>query len=508
MFKQHGHVAQIRQYFTEPTCPACLRVFHTMQKTKAHIHYSARCRAILQSRPPVLALAPGAGSAVDRSLTEQHDRLLPPIQAEGPHNQAPRLREDPRIDHDFFVFLTDLIGPGMCLEYFEQIVRTFATDHPISWTSWLRTLHFFENAFTLDDAQFAGVPEQEMTRVIARLCDPASFSFLELPKTVDKKTETLEELERKCQSLVTTETYSISPVSFGRHRVLLHAYSGRRRPGDLQFFLEQFYKKEDAESYVLHIVSMDIVIDAKYGDARDEGTRNYWLGAIRDRKVVAFIAGPPCETWTAARENQLEDDKQGPRPVRSADELWGFLSMRLRELQQVCVGNELLLFALQAFIELLFTGGSGLLEHPAPPPKQTSPSIWKLQIMQILQEHPNVETCRFAQGLLGAPTPKPTQLLLLNMPCMILVLHQWRVCRELPRSSAIGLDEKGSWRTSPLKEYPPAMCGAVAEVLTRRIRSIPVSSAQVPPQTDLDLWAKLCATHYGQYFGSDFAVKR
>ena len=150
--------------------------------------------------------------------------------------------------------------------------------------------------------------------------------------------------------------------------------------------------------------------------------------------------------------------------------------MQLRELCQVCVGNELLIFALQAFIELIITGGCGLLEHPAPPPKPTSPSIWKLQIVQTLQEHPDVETCRFAQGLLGAPSPKPTQLLLLNMPCMILALHQWRVCRELPRSSAIGLDEKGSWRTATLKEYPPAMCGAMAEVLTQEF--VPSQSAQ------------------------------
>lgn len=479
-----------------------------MQKTKAHIYYSARCRSILQSRPPVQELAPGVGSTVDRSLTMQHDRLLPPIQAEGPHNLAPQLREDPQIDHDFFVFLTDQISPGMCLVSFEKIARTFATDHPISWTLWTRTLLFFEQAFTDEDAQFTGITGQAMTEIIERLRNPSTFPFLDVQKNQNKQTESLAALERKCQQIALSEVCSDTPTSFGRHRVLLHAYSGRRRPGDLQFFLEQFHSREDAESYVLHIVSMDIVIDTQFGDARNEDTRNYWLGAIRDRKVVAFIAGPPCETWTAAHEHQLDDDKQGPRPVRSAEELWGFLSMQLRELQQVCVGNELLIFALQAFIELLFTGGSGLLEHPAPPPKPTSPSIWKLQIIKVLQEHPHVETCRFAQGLMGAPTPKPTQLLLLNLPCMILFLHQWRVCKELPRNSAIGLDEKGSWRTAPLKEYPPAMCGAVAEVLTQRIRSIPVSSAQTPPQSDLQLWARLCATHYGQHIGSDFAVKR
>ena len=172
--------------------------------------------------------------------------------------------------------------------------------------------------------------------------------------------------------------------------MLLHAYnSGRRRPGDLQFFLEHFHREKDAAGYVLHIVSMDIVIDSQYGDARNNKTRQYWLGAIRDRKVVAFVAGPPCETWTAAREHQLEEGR-GPRPVRSAEELWGLYSLRIRELCQVCIGNELLIFAMQAFMELMVTGGCGLLEHPAPPPKPTSPSIWKLPIMEAQLQHPDV----------------------------------------------------------------------------------------------------------------------
>ena len=182
--------------------------------------------------------------------------------------------------------------------------------------------------------------------------------------------------------------------------------------------------------------------------------------------------------------------------------------MQLRELCQVCIGNELLIFALQAFIELMATGGCGLLEHPAPPPKQTSPSIWKLPIVQALQRHPNVETCRFAQGLLGAPSPKPTQLLLLNLPNMILALHQWRVCSELPKSSAIGVDSSGAWRTAPLKEYPPAMCPAIAEVLFKVISSFPQCQAQEPLPSELQLWNHLCATHYGTHIGADFVAKR
>ena len=505
MFKQHGHIAAVGRFFAEPTCPACLKVFHTMQKTKAHLHYSERCRRILQSSPAVPELAPGAGSSSDRMLTDQHDRLLPPLQAEGPRNQLPRLREDPRINNDFFVHITDQIEPGMCLENFDQAVRSFATDNAISWTLWTCTLRFFEQAFTEEDAQMAGIQVKDMTNALGGLCEPANFPFLEQLTQKEKSVASIEVMEKKCRQLAYLGDHEPSPRSFGRHRVLLHAYSGRRRPGDLQFFLEQHQQADAHGSYILHIVSMDIVIDSVYGDARNEGTRAYWLAAIRDRKVVAFVAGPPCETWTAARENQLDTEKRGPRPVRDASALWGFDCMQLRELCQVCIGNELLLFALQAFLELLFTGGCAMLEHPAPPPKPTSPSIWKLPIIEVLQQHPDVETCRFAQGLLGAPTPKPTQLLLLNMTNMILELHQWRVCQELPRSTAIGLDENGSWKTSPLKEYPPAMCGAVAAVLTRTINSWPVSSVQDPLEADLSLWGKLCATHYGSHIGADYA---
>ena len=505
MFRIHGHVAPVRRYFSEPTCPACLRVFHTMQKTKAHIHYSERCRTILQSRTPIDDVAPGAGSHLDRHLTDQHDRLLPPLQAEGPINLPPRLRENPNIDHEFFIYLTDLVEPSMCLENFEQIVRTFATDHAISWTLWTNTLSFFADACADDDGIFENIALDDMKIVIARLRDASSFPFLEIDRQETEAPDDLQALELRCRRFVRSEREVNPPTCFGRHRVLLHAYSGRRRPGDLQFFLEHFQKAQASENYILHIVSMDIVIDTQYGDARNEKTRNYWLQAIRDRKIVAFVAGPPCETWTAARENQLEHGK-GPRPVRSAEELWGFFSMQIRELCQVCTGNELLIFALLAFMELMATGGCGMIEHPATPPKQTSPSIWKLPIMEALQQHPAVETCRFAQGLLGAPTPKPTQLLLLNLPNLILTLHKWRVCSELPKSSAIGVDESGSWRTSPLKEYPPAMCAAIAEVLTHVISSFPVCQTQMPPPSDLDLWAQLCATQYGHHIGADFVA--
>ena len=56
---------------------------------------------------------------------------------------------------------------------------------------------------------------------------------------------------------------------------------------------------------------------------------------------------------------------------------------------------------------------------------------------------------------LGAVSPKPTGLLLLNLPRR----QGFFVASSLPTAKAIGRNEDGSWRTPQLKEYPPGpMC--------------------------------------------------
>lgn len=47
--KKHQQISRLRGLFDEPTCPACLKFFHTMSKMNAHVHYSHRCRAALES---------------------------------------------------------------------------------------------------------------------------------------------------------------------------------------------------------------------------------------------------------------------------------------------------------------------------------------------------------------------------------------------------------------------------------------------------------------------------
>ena len=45
---------------------------------------------------------------------------------------------------------------------------------------------------------------------------------------------------------------------FGKHRYLLHAFSGRRTVGDFQYFLERAMSDEQTD--VLHVISLDVVV--------------------------------------------------------------------------------------------------------------------------------------------------------------------------------------------------------------------------------------------------------
>ena len=107
----------------------------------------------------------------------------------------------------------------------------------------------------------------------------------------------------------------------------------------LQYFMEKFAALRP--DYVIHVVSLDIVVDTTWGDASNPATREFWIGAIRAGHVLAFVGGPPCETWSRARGQPVpaESANQGPRIIRDAEQLWGFDTTTLREVLQLITGN-------------------------------------------------------------------------------------------------------------------------------------------------------------------------
>ena len=65
--------------------------------------------------------------------------------------------------------------------------------------------------------------------------------------------------------------------------------AGRRRIGDLQYFIDNLATQRTG--YVVHVVSLDIVVDTTWGDATNPATRNFWIDAIRRGFVLAFVGG-------------------------------------------------------------------------------------------------------------------------------------------------------------------------------------------------------------------------
>ena len=108
--------------------------------------------------------------------------------------------------------------------------------------------------------------------------------------------KTIQELHDECGHLYECLRQIIVPMpprAFGAVRVVLHAYSGRRRRGDIQFYLHRLATAH--EGFTLLVVSMDLIISKEYGDAMNEQTCEYWLHAIRQKWVIACLAGPRCE---------------------------------------------------------------------------------------------------------------------------------------------------------------------------------------------------------------------
>jgi len=159
-----------------------------------------------------------------------------------------------------------------------QHIMEEMAERPTSWTTWTATLCYFLDTLEEDDAQHWPVPHHIVQARLRTLLAPSCWN---LDRPLVKPTQALEELEQECRDVAITDWSAAHevPRDFCRHRVLLHIFSGRRRPGDVQYFLDRM---DGPSHYLLHVVSMDVVVDAVWGDAMAVGTRDYWTKAALD----------------------------------------------------------------------------------------------------------------------------------------------------------------------------------------------------------------------------------
>ncbi|CAL1139932.1 unnamed protein product [Cladocopium goreaui] len=507
MFKVHGISHPVRTLIHGTQCGACLTEYFTQGKLKAHLIRAHHCRQQLLGRKICHTPSAGLGSIVDTQRHTEWDGRLPPLQAEGPRNKL----ADPRdfdIEHcELFEAVSILIVESTedTIQEFGNELRQLPSKRPISWTAWTSTFRSLITFF--DAAELDATPQMcaEIRRCLLDVARPSSWSFLQADKECAQSCPSLGEMEEIFAQTQWRAPTDRVPRPCSRERIFLHVFSGRRRAGDLQFYMEKMFDSICQDGSILCVVSLDLVIDAEFGDVRRPDTQAFWKHGVAAGWVLGALCGPPCETWSQARfvEDPLHPGR-GPRPLRDRDHLWGFESLSLREAQQVATGNELLLFTIELLYALACVDGFGLLEHPQEPEEPSRPSIWHLEALHLLRRCPGVQIVDFAQGLLGANSPKPTRLLALNLPDLQTHLRRHHVTPELPKRSAIGRSEDGSWRTAPLKEYPPAMNRALSHVFCNWFRRHPFCTDFTVDPKFLSRCRAMSVSAFGTTIGRDF----
>ena len=255
---------------------------------------------------------------------------------------------------------------------------------------------------------------------------------------------------------------------------IVHLYSGRRRPND--FHAAVYGMLHRFRHLDIRVLSIDTAVDPTL-NVHDEKLWRFLTGIAREGRVLGLLQGPPCETWTAARHQQQVDsegnDRRGPRPVRSAQDPWGLAMMSCSELEQVFVGNILLLKGLVLACLVTFTGGATFLEHPSMPFQEEYASIWRLGLTCMLHRPPHGPFRRVSaeQWRYGSCGVKPTMFLYSNSNLPQALAECAIPGATRPTQHLIGQNPDGTFRTAQAKEYPAQLNQAFAQAIFRAMQS-------------------------------------
>jgi len=252
LFKVHGVVAKERRWMTHTACSICLKEYHSFDKLQGHLRYSESCRTQLSAQPPCDVLQPGIGSRDNNALRAHHDDLLPVQQAEGPR-ALPRPPGEVDLHHAALYEQLVLVIFDFTIND-RNALRTAMIDsitgHAIGWTQTQLTLRKAQEDLTDAQVYDAIVPRDVACAVLSELADPFHWHFL-TEITYETANEDhlyhLDLYEQWCQDLASSSTPWRPTLQCPRprfcERIVLHPYSGRRRPGDFQWYLDELGNK-------------------------------------------------------------------------------------------------------------------------------------------------------------------------------------------------------------------------------------------------------------------------
>ena len=185
------------------------------------------------------------------------------------------------------------------------------TSFPLSWTTCLATLATLRQTVRThrNDEAFMDIDADSILQVLDELGNPEVWPFLRCQRPSADGARSLGTWEQMIYDLEPPADWPI-PRQFGVYRIVLHSFSGRRRIGDFQFYLDELIKASPSP-FTIITVSLDIVVDAVRGNIADPDVRAFWFHSITQGWTVALLAGPPCETWSELEVSGRQMNAQG-----------------------------------------------------------------------------------------------------------------------------------------------------------------------------------------------------
>jgi len=300
-------------------------------------------------------------------------------------------------------------------------------------------------------------------------------------------------------------------------KLVLHLFSGQRREHDFQSEFERFLQASTHKTNVC-VLSIDIVLHPQLGDLTNPQAIALWQDLIALGIVIFVLAGPPCETWSAARYLALSGDgPSGPRPLRSQSRLWGLPILKRAEAQSIAIGNALLRATIRMFFAAITAPTTAvIMEHPKRPSwVPMAPSSWLVPELQYIAKQANCFSVDIDQCMFGAPSMKPTTLLCLQVQHLQLLRDIPHRCDKSHVHATVlrGLDSNGLFRTAPAKTYPKGLCSILAKLACSQFDSI--CDRSPPPPPDLDQFSSSDLARFyvptdpylnsAQSYGADFS---
>jgi hypothetical protein len=189
--------------------------------------------------------------------------------------------------------------------------------------------------------------------------------------------------------------------------------------------------------------------------------------------ISATISGHPCETCSSARWHEPPEEFRHikwPRPLRTAERLFGLDRRTWRELQQTRLGTSFFLQTVWVLACHVAYGGVLLEEHPGIPFHDYQPSIWRSAIVELFGQHPDIRLHQIGHWRFAAPSVKPTGLWTFRLPHFLRDLYAFAdpFVRK-PDTQSIGLDSGGAFRTSVHKEYPSRLSAGFASAIAKQL---------------------------------------